>query len=148
MDLPLRNLARTAALACGLLVGAQSAALAQQWIGPLVAAYEDEEHDCRLEVSGNGRFYRLTAFGLEPGEAARLTVLNNDMKPIERTVRADAAGTWAEFYMPALPSYYSGVVRAELGGERCDLAVTFPWQRPSSSIDPGPTGPRSYFPQD
>lgn len=148
MDLPLRNIARTAALAAGVLLGMQGAALAQQWIGPLVAAYDDEEHDCRLEVSGNGRFYRLTAFGLEPGEAARLTVFNRDMKPIERAVRADGTGTWAEFYLPALPRYRGGVVQASVVGAHCDLGVSFPWQRPSANIDPTPSRPASHFAED
>ncbi len=148
MDLPLRNLARTAALAAGLVLGARTAALAQQWLGPVVATYDDLEHDCRMEVSGNGRFYRLTAFGLEPGEAARLTLFNRDMKPIARTVRADATGSWAEFYHPALPGYRGGVVEAALSGARCELGVTFAWQRPSPDIDPARPGPVSHFPQD
>jgi hypothetical protein len=147
VDLPLRNLARTAALAVGLALGAQSAALAQKWIGPVVAAYDDVDHDCRLEVSGNGRFYRLTATGLEPGEAAWLTLLNGDLKPIERTVKADAAGTWADYYLPGVGGRRGGVVQAALSGARCDLGLAFDWHRPSSYVGPVPDWPVSHFPE-
>jgi hypothetical protein len=146
--LPLRNIARSAALAAGFWLGAATAATAQSWIGPVVALGMDEEHECRIEVSGNGRFYRLDAWGLEPGEQARLLLFNEDMRPIERTVRVRQDGTWAEYYLPALPRHRSGVVQAYLSGARCDLRVGFAWQRPSASSRPEPAWTRSHFPED
>lgn len=145
MALPLRNIVRFTALAAGLWLGASSAGLAQSWIGPVVALGIDEEDDCRIEVSGNGRFYRLDAWGLEPGEAARLVLFNQDMRPIERTVRARQDGTLAEFYVPALPRYRSGVVQAIVTGARCDLRVDFAWQRPTATPQAEPAWARSHF---
>jgi hypothetical protein len=146
--IPSRNIARTAALACGLWLGATTAAIAQTWIGPVVAADEDVDHDCRMEVSGNGRFYRLTAVGLEPGEPAKFVLFNEDIKPIDRTVRVRQDGTWAEFYLPALASRRHGVVQASISGARCNLQVAFAWDRPSASPEPAPAWTRSQFPED
>ena len=123
-----RNLARAIVLASGVWIGAGSAALAQNWIGPVVTYHDDEEHDCTLEVSGNGRFYRLTAWGLEPGEAARFVLYNEDIRPIDRTVRANPDGVWAEFYMPALAHRRLGRVHAFVTGSRC-VFCRLPWMR-------------------
>jgi hypothetical protein len=148
MPLRLRNIFRVMALGIGAWLGATTAATAQSWIGPLVALGIDEQNDCRIEVSGNGRFYRLDAWGLEPGEAARLVLFNEDMKPIDRTVRVGPNGTWAEFYLPALPRYHAGTVEAWLTGARCNLRVDFAWRRPSATPIAGPGWARSHFLRD
>lgn len=148
MAFPLRNIARTAALAGGLWLGASSAAMAQNWIGPVVASYDDVEHDCRLEVSGNGRFYRLTATGLEPGEPAQFLLYNEDIVPIDRTVRAGQNGVWAEFYMPALAHRHLGTVDVFVTGSRCNLEASFDWRRPSAFKDRRPAWTASHYPEE
>jgi hypothetical protein len=144
----LQMLTRTAVLAVCISLGTAPAVLAQSWIGPVVASGVDETGDCRIDVAGNGRFYKLTARGLEPGETARLVLFNEDMRPIERSVRIRGDGSWAEFYMPALPRYRDGVVHAYLTGARCDLEVAFAWRRPTATARSAPDWAGSRFPAD
>lgn len=148
MNLTLRNLARTATLAAGLWLSASTDALAQSWIGPLVALDMDEQDECRIEVFGNGRFYRFDAYGLEPGEVAQLVLLNEDLRPVERTVRVGQDGRWADYYLPGVGGRKRGVIEASLTGARCDLQVSFAWRTPSASPDDRPAWAPSHFPED
>ena len=136
MHATLRNGIRTLALASGLWLGAATGtALAQNWIGPRVAQAEDLDGGCRMEVRGNGRFYRLAVLGLGPGQPGSLFIANEDTRPIDRVVRADNGGRWAEFYMPFLPNHEGGTVRIAFDATGCELDASFPWSRPSASIE-------------
>jgi len=143
-----RNLVRTAVLAAGIWLGATSAALAQSWIGPVVARGEDPDNNCLVEVSGNGRFYRLDAYGLEPGQSMQLVIYNENMRPIQRTVRSSSGGTWSDFYMPALPLRDSGLAQADLFGAGCELSVQFAWHRPTGTPASGPAWAQTLLPTD
>jgi hypothetical protein len=134
--MPIRNLARTVALVAGIWLGAgASSAIAQQWLGPTVAFVEEEETGCQLLIRGNGIYYKISAAGLAPGEEARFYVTNQDMRPIDRKVRANQGGGWAEFYVPFLAKYHAGSVEVTISSATCHVRTGFDWRRPSSSID-------------
>ena len=113
--------------AATLAVPASAAPVADGW--PTVAAAFDNERDCALAVTGNGRFYRIAASGYPPGTRARLAIANSDMKPIDRVVRIDGAGRHADFYLPFLWHRDGGTVSVSVSTPACSLAVAFAWRR-------------------
>jgi len=89
----------------------------------------DRDGDCRLSVTGEGRFYRIAAQGLGPGERARLFVSNGDMKPLDWSVRADARGEFARYYLPFRWHRGGDTVAVSLDGGGCALFAAFDWRR-------------------
>ena len=89
----------------------------------------DRDGDCRLVVTGEGRFFRLAATGLAPGERARLYVANGDMKPLGWTVRADGNGAFARYYLPFRWHRGGDTVAVSLNGGGCELFAAFDWRR-------------------
>ena len=59
-----------------------------------------ESEPCEAEVGTNGRFYIIAVYGMEPGERARFTLSNGDMRPIQREVTADNSGISTNYYAP------------------------------------------------
>ena len=90
---------------------------------------EANDADCTLKVTGNGRFVRIAAEGLGAGDTARYQLRNGDMTPIDWTVRADAAGRFARYYVPFRWGQDGGTVLVEIASESCRLTASFPWQR-------------------
>lgn len=89
-----------------------------------------DHRGCFGEVGTNGQFFVLTVAGLEPGEQARLFLTNGDMQPIDRVVRADGTGRWREYYIPFRPNRgEGGEVLASISGARCNVPLSFAWQR-------------------
>ena len=88
-----------------------------------------ENGACRAEVRGNGRFYRIAAEGVRPGEIVRFHLQNEDIKPVEYNVVANGDGAWREFYVPFLWHRDGGTVRVNLESESCNLSLSFAWQR-------------------
>ena len=113
------------AAAASLPAAAQVAPIDTRW--PELA--RSEEGDCRLVVTGNGRFYRIAATGLGPGAPGRYRLTNGDMTPIDWQVRADGTGTFARFYLPFRWHRRGGSVAVSIASERCTLSASFPWER-------------------
>lgn len=106
-----------------------------------VDTYDDGE--CAGEVGTNGRFYVISVSGLEPGEPAGLTITNGDMRPIERTVRADGTGEWSEYYIPFRFNRGEGdAVTVTLAGQTCTVPLGFTWRRAKGWDEPPPLLPR------
>ncbi len=111
--------------------------------GPAAAAYDPivvkrgwervdsfASDDCAGEVGSNGRFYVISVRGFAPGERAFLTITNGDMRPIERTVRANEQGAWSDYYIPFRPNGGdSARVTVTLAGEGCVVPLGFEWRR-------------------
>lgn len=122
----MRSLALGSALIALSLVSVPAhAALDQRWSE--IAA--DRDGDCRLEVTGTGRIFRLAAYGLGDGASGRYTVTNGEMAPLDWSIRADTSGSFARYYMPFRFGSRGDVVTVAVRSERCDLAVSFPWAR-------------------
>ena len=113
------------------LLAAASGALATS--APIDAGWTElvraEDGDCRLSVTGDGRFHRIALSGLTPGANARYRLANADMPPIDWRVRADDAGQFARYYLPLLPGHDQGLVTVRFEGPGCSVAASFAWQR-------------------
>lgn len=105
----------------------------REFVWPVVA--RDREGDCSLAVTGNGKFFRIAAYGLGPGERGRFHLANEDMKPIDFTITADAEGRWTKFYLPFLWHHDGGTVTLSVEGRDCQLSASFDWQREVTVID-------------
>jgi hypothetical protein len=105
-----------------------------------VDAFADGE--CTGEVGTNGKFYVISASGFAPGERAFLTITNGDMRPIERSVRANAAGEWQDYYLPFRFGQDGGAVAVTLAGSRCVVPLGFGWNRAPGNDDLAPFDPR------
>jgi len=137
---------RTVSVAASLAAVISGAALAYD---PIVLTRGWERVDtfqgeqCSGEVGTNGRFYVLSVSGFAPGDPAFLTITNGDMKPIEREVRANAAGEWQEYYIPFRYDRGEGdVVTITLAGETCVVPLGFEWRRAKGWDEPAPLLPR------
>lgn len=126
-----------AVLSLGALTAAPTAAarsITDNW--PLLSSERDG--DCTLEIVGNGKFMVINATGLAPGASAHFGLTNATMKPIDWTIRANAKGSWQLIFLPLMwgtadgtvrPYAKSGTVRANLAGQRCQVAASAPWTR-------------------
>jgi hypothetical protein len=85
--------------------------------------------ECRLTVTGEGRFFRIAATGLESGQPARLFLANGDMKPLDWTIRADGQGEFARYYLPFRWHRGGDTVAVSLESGRCALFAAFDWRR-------------------
>ena len=102
-----------------------------------------ESEDCRGEIGTNGRFYVISATGFAPGESASLTITNGDMRPIERTVRADDDGQWRDYYIPFRYNRgEGGTVSVIVAGEQCTVPLGFGWSRAKGWAVPPTIQPR------
>ena len=90
---------------------------------------EASDADCALTITGNGRYVRIAAEGLGEGSAARYQLRNGDMTPIDWSVRADATGRFARYYIPFRWGRRGGTVQVEVTSETCRLSASFPWER-------------------
>jgi len=88
-----------------------------------------EDGACRAEVRGNGQFYRVAGQGLRSGEAVRLRLQNEDLRPIEYRVVANGDGAWRNFYVPFAWHLEGGIVHVDLVSETCSLNLSFAWAR-------------------
>jgi hypothetical protein len=115
--------------------------LAVAWSGP-TSAWDEivtqrgwqqvdyaEDGDCRAEVKGNGQFYRIAGAGLRPGEVVNFYLANEDIRPVEYRIVADADGAWRKFYVPFLWNRDGGTVFVELQSASCRLTLAFDWTR-------------------
>ncbi|MEA3263431.1 MAG: hypothetical protein U9R07_08095 [Pseudomonadota bacterium] len=117
---------KTLPLLAALLVAGPAAAMADSdW--PVLA--EASDADCALTITGNGRFVLIAAEGLGEGSPARYQLRNGDMKPIDWSVRADAAGRFARYYVPFRWGQRGGTVQVEVISDSCRLSASFPWER-------------------
>ena len=99
---------------------------------PQVARARDGE--CALNVTGNGRFYRIAASGLGAGASGRFFVSNGDMKPLDWRIRADGDGEFARYYLPFRHDRNGDVVlgdtvRVAVTTTDCELSTAFRWRR-------------------
>lgn len=118
---------RPAILLAALLAALPAAAQPVDAEWPEVASAEDGS--CALSVTGNGQIYRIAIDGLQPGEAARYQLGNGDMRPIDWSVRADANGRFARYYMPFRWHHDGGMVNVMLSSADCAVSASFPWRR-------------------
>lgn len=106
-------------------------------------AYQ-EDRDCEIEVtgSGNGKFFRISIRGLQPGEIGHFHLTNEDlhfdpfkmkMKPISYNFKSDGNGEFSKIYLPFRYGHYTTVVDVNVEGRQCDVSVAFPFTR----IPPG-----------
>lgn len=84
--------------------------------------------DCVLTVTANGRFLRISASGLGPGETARYGLANGTMRPIVWRVRADGNGEFARYYLPWRENHGDAQVTITLASARCTLSADFPFR--------------------
>ena len=91
-------------------------------------AYAEGE-DCRVEVRGNGQFYRIAAAGLRPGEVVSFRLANSDVRPVEYRIVADLDGAWRKFYVPFLWHRDGGTVLVDLQSASCSVSLAFEWTR-------------------
>ncbi|MCA1662635.1 MAG: hypothetical protein LC648_11040 [Novosphingobium sp.] len=89
----------------------------------------DRDGECRLSVTGEGRFFRIAATGLRSGEPARLFLSNGDMKPLDWAVRADGRGEFARYYLPFRWHRGGDTVAVSLESGDCALFAAFDWER-------------------
>jgi len=94
----------------------------------------DRDENCAIVVTGNGQFYRIAASGLAPGAPGRYVLVNGDMRPLDWVVRADAAGSFARYYLPFRWHHTGGTVSVALDTPGCRLAASFPWRRASVAV--------------
>ena len=90
---------------------------------------EAEDGDCRAEVRGNGKFYRIAGTGLRPGEVVRFHLENSGIRPVEYRIVANRDGAWREFYLPFLWHRSGGTVIVDLTSASCNLSLSFDWRR-------------------
>ena len=94
----------------------------------------DRDGDCRLSVTGEGRFFRIAGSGLTSGEAGRLVLTNGDMKPIDWRVRADRDGEFARYYLPFRWRRDGDTVAVSLASGSCELFAVFDWRRAEAAV--------------
>jgi hypothetical protein len=123
--MPLAAIAQLFLAAATLTVSPGVAPVDSRW--PEVAYVTDG--DCAIVVTGNGRFYRISATGLGSDAPARYVLTNGDMTPIDWQVRADANGRFARYYLPFRWHRRGGEVTVTVSSERCAMSASFPWQR-------------------
>lgn len=117
---------KTLPMLAALVLAAPAAAMVDGgW--PVLAEARDAE--CELTVTGNGRYVMIAAEGLGGGNAARYVLRNGDMKPIDWSVRADAAGRFARYYIPFRWGQRGGTVQVDVTSADCRLSASFPWER-------------------
>jgi hypothetical protein len=116
---------KTLSLIATLALAAPAAAMVDDW--PVLA--EASDAGCALTVTGNGRYVLIAAEGLGDGSAARYQLRNGDMTPIDWSVRADAAGRFARYYIPFRWGQRGGTVQVVVTSETCSLSASFPWRR-------------------
>ncbi|MBS0483383.1 MAG: hypothetical protein JSR96_14810 [Proteobacteria bacterium] len=122
-----------AALGAGVLAGGPgpaAAALDSDW--PVLAS--DDDGDCRLTVTGNGKVFLIAATGLGAGEAARYQLANGTMRPIDWAVTASDGGRFARYYVPfragdADGRIEGGQVQVSISTAACTVSAAFPWRR-------------------
>ena len=134
--MPSRFIARMAVLlgalaAAGSAVAADEIVLKRGW--PVVALTESEQ--CRAEVRGNGRFYRIAGTGLAPGERLRFHLTNEDKRPLDYAVVADQSGSWSRYYLPFLWSRAGGTVSVSVDSASCHLGLSFKWTRQTGGLE-------------
>jgi len=88
-----------------------------------------EQGECRAEVRTNGQFYRIAGAGLQPHEVVGLHLENEDIKPVENRIVANADGMWRKFYIPFLWHRDGGTVAVDLQSASCSLSLSFDWRR-------------------
>lgn len=91
--------------------------------------------DCRAEVRGNGKFYRIAGSGFQPGEVVSFHLENEDIKPIEYRILADRGGAWEKFYLPFLWGRAGGTVSVSLASASCRLQLSFDWSRDTGGYE-------------
>lgn len=131
-----RNFARSAVL-LGALAATGSATATDEIVWkrgwPVVARTESEE--CRAEVRGNGRFYRIAGTGMAPGERLRFHLTNEDIRPLDYTVIADQSGSWSRYYLPFLWNRVGGTVSVDIESASCRLGLSFEWTRQTGGLE-------------
>lgn len=98
----------------------------------------DSDGDCKLDITGNGKFMLIAATGLQPRETAHLGVTNAAMRPIDWNIHADFAGRWSLIYLPLLwnngdgtirDNVSSGTVAVRISTPECEVTASAPWHR-------------------
>ena len=121
---------RRIAFASLLLIATAASA---QTVQPIDARWSEvtrnRDGDCRLNITSEGRFFRIAASGLGSGEPARFFLSNGDMKPIAWRVRANERGEFARYYLPFRWHREGDTVAASLVSESCELFAAFDWER-------------------
>ena len=106
--------------------------------GPVDAGWSEvaaaRDGDCRMSVTGEGRFFRIAATGFAPGERGRLYLANGDMKPIDWIVRADRGGEFARYYLPFRWHRDGDTVAVALEAGSCSLSTAFDWERAGAIV--------------
>lgn len=88
-----------------------------------------EQGSCRAEVRSNGQFYRIAGQGQRPGEVVNVYLQNEDLRPVEHRVVANGQGRWRDYYIPFVWHLEGGVVLVNMASERCNIDLSFAWQR-------------------
>ena len=121
---------RRIAFASLLLIATAASA---QTVEPIDAGWSEVARDrdgaCRLNITSEGRFFRIAASGLGSGEPARFFLSNGDMKPIAWTVRANDQGEFARYYLPFRWHRDGDTVAVSVASEKCELFAAFDWER-------------------
>lgn len=123
---------RIAIAAAALLAALPAAARPVDAGWPEVARVEDGA--CTITVTGNGQAYLIAVEGLDPGEVARYRLTNGDMIPIDWSVRADAGGRFARYYMPFRWHRDGGTVNVSLESDSCSVSTGFDWRRATVKV--------------
>lgn len=128
----IRPLVVLSLLALGMAATAASAADPIDSAWPEVARAQDG--NCELSVTGNGRFYRIAASGLEAGAPGRFFLANGDMKPLDWSIRAAGDGGFARYYLPFRhdrngDAVLGDTVRITVTTNICELSTAFRWRR-------------------
>lgn len=93
----------------------------------MLARNQDER--CGIEVTGDGRFFRITMFGLAPGEIGILQLANADIRPLRFRFRSDESGRFSKIYLPFLWHRDGGTVSLNASGDSCDVRLSFAWRK-------------------
>ena len=125
MRVSIFRLAGLLALTAGAWMAAAAHASDSAW--PRVAHAENEF--CEIDVSSNGKFFRIDTSGLVPGSVGRFVLTNEDIAPLRYAMLADSEGQWSKYYLPFLWHRPSGVVSVELRNGDCAISASFPWER-------------------
>ncbi|MFZ1741223.1 MAG: hypothetical protein WAT93_00110 [Pontixanthobacter sp.] len=83
---------------------------------------------CEAEIGTNGQFYVIAVYGMRPDEAGSFYLTNEDIKPINRRIRANQQGNWSEYYVPYLWGRSGGLVNINIASESCALNLSFEWK--------------------
>lgn len=97
----------------------------------------ERDKRCEVEVTGNGRFNRITMRGFAPNEIGYFRLANDEyfrmtdqkVKPIQYRFKADETGRFSKIYLPLLYHHQGGTVSVNARGEDCDVSLSFPWDR-------------------